>query len=199
MKLLPIILICSFGFAACSSPDNEKQSIKSQEKIDKEAEQYKKEILKQQQELADSDKPNFDWPKVNFSQSVPKVNINNDSEILKAVGKPIVDQEDSTKNNGESSKTYWFSKDLTSYLQIDLSQDFIDVTWHFDSENIDKSTATFKDGQKITRALLGSKTGGELYEHISEGMKYKELVLDDGVVVQNARCGQFVCRYKILR
>ncbi|MFW2151873.1 hypothetical protein [Acinetobacter gyllenbergii] len=199
MKLLLIIFVCSFGFIACSSPENENKSIKSQEKIEKDAEQYKKEILKQQQDLAESDKPLFDWPKVDYAQSVSKVDILLDSEILKAVGKPVVDQEESTKNNGELGKAYWFSKDLSSYLQIDLSQDFIDVVWHFDSENIDKSTATFKDGQKITRALLGSKTGGELYENISEGRKYKELVLDDGVVVQNARCGQFVCRYTILR
>ncbi|HAV5431508.1 TPA: hypothetical protein JI046_12935 [Acinetobacter baumannii] len=199
MKLLPVILICTFGFTACSSPDNENQSIKSQEKIDKEAEQYKKEILKQQHELAESDKPQFDWPKVKYNQPVSKVDLHIDSEILKAVGKPIVDQEDSTKHKGEPSKTYWFSKDLSNYLQIDLSQEFIEVTWHFDSQNIDKSTATFEEGQKITRALLGNKTGGELYEHISEGLKYKELVLDEGIVVQNARCGQFVCRYRILR
>lgn len=151
------------------------------------------------EKLAEEDKPHFDWPRVDYTKTVAKVDLNNDKAILKAVGKPVIEKEDSGNQNGEPATIYYFSKDLVNGLDITLSREFIHVNWQFDPKNPDKATASFEDGQRITRALLGGKVGSELYENIAKGLKYDEITTDDGVVIKNARCGATICRYEVLR
>lgn len=172
---------------------------KSQAEIDQEAEEYKQKVLKQQQALTDEDRPQFEWPKVDYTKAVAKVGLNDDKAILKSVGKTIADQEDATNQNGEPMRSYYFSKDLANYLQLDLSREYIDVAWAFDGKDPAKATAVFEDGQRITRALLGGQAGSALYENIAKGGKVDELHLEDGTVIKNARCGQSMCRYQVER
>lgn len=151
------------------------------------------------EKLADEDRPQFEWPKVDYTKSVAKVSLHDDKAILKAVGKTIADQEDATNQNGEPMQSYYFSKDLANYLQVDLSREYIDVAWAFDAKDPAKATAVFEDGQRITRALLGGQAGSALYENIAKGGKVDELHLENGTVIKNARCGQSMCRYQIER
>ena len=151
------------------------------------------------EKLAEEDKPHFDWPRVDYTKTVAKVDLNNDKAILEAVGKPVQDTENGGDADGEPMKSYWFSKQNAYGLQIDLSRQAIKVMWQFDAKEPAKATAAFEDGQRITRALLGGKVGSELYENISKGLKYDEITTDDGIVIKNARCGAWACRYEILR
>ncbi|RSC23031.1 hypothetical protein [Acinetobacter sp. FDAARGOS_515] len=151
------------------------------------------------EKLAEEDKPHFNWPKVDYTKAVAKVDLHNDKAIIKAVGKPVADQEKGTNQNGEPMMSYWFNKDLSNYLQLDLSREFIDVAWNFDAKDQAKATVAFIDGQRITRALLGGQDGSALYENIVKGGKIDELNLEDGTVIKNARCGQSMCRYQVVR
>lgn len=151
------------------------------------------------EKLADEDKPHFDWPRVDYTKTVAKVDLNNDKAILKAVGKPVQDTENSGDENGEPMKSYWFSQQNAYGLQIDLSREAIKVMWQFDAKEPVKATAAFEDGQRLTRALLGGRVGSELYENIAKGLKYDEITTDDGIVIKNARCGAWACRYEVLR
>ncbi|USA54954.1 hypothetical protein NDN13_07160 [Acinetobacter sp. C32I] len=149
--------------------------------------------------LADEDRPHFNWPKVDYTKAVAKVDLRNDRAILKAVGKTVADQEEVTNQNGEPMQSYYFSKDLANYLQVDLSREYVDVSWAFDAKDPAKATGVFDDGQQITRALLGGQAGSALYENIAKGGKVDELHLEDGTVIKNARCGQSMCRYQVAR
>lgn len=172
---------------------------KSQAEIDQEAEEYKQKVLKQQQALTDEDRPHFEWPKVDYTKAVAKVNLYDDKAILKAVGKPVIEQEKGANQNGEPMTSYWFDKQLASGLELALSREYIDVAWSFNANDQAKASASFEDGQRITRALLGGQDGGAIYENIAKGGKIDELSLDDGTVIKNARCGQSVCRYQVVR
>lgn len=172
---------------------------KTQTEIEQDAEDYREKIAAQHQELANADRPQFEWPKVDFTKAVTKVGLHDDKAILKSVGKTIADQEDATNQNGEPIQSYYFSKDLANYLQLDLSREYIDVAWAFDGKDPAKATAVFEDGQRITRALLGGQAGSALYENIAKGGKVDELHLEDGTVIKNARCGQSMCRYTVIR
>lgn len=145
------------------------------------------------------DKPHFDFPPVDYNQAIAKVDLTSDRAILNALGKPVVEKEKGSNSNGEPMVTYWFDKRPIYGVSIELSREFIDVAWQFHAEDKAASTQSFNDGQRITRALLGGKSGSDLYENIAKGLKYDELSLDDGTVIQNARCGSFICRYRILR
>ncbi len=149
--------------------------------------------------LAEEDKPHFGWPRVDYTKTVAKVSLNDDKAILKAVGKPVIEKEDSGSTNGEPATIYYFSKNIVSGLDITLSREFIDVKWQFDPQNPTEATAAFEDGQRITRALLGGKAGSELYENMAKGIKYNEITTDEGIVIKNARCGAIICRYEVLR
>ncbi|WP_336142796.1 hypothetical protein [Acinetobacter sp. 102] len=151
------------------------------------------------EKLADEDRPHFNWPKVDYTKAVAKVDLRNDKAILKAVGKTVADQEEATNQNGEPMQSYYFSKDLANYLQVDLSREYVDVAWAFDAKDSAKATAAFEDGQRITRALLGGQAGNALYENIAKGGKVDELHLENGTVIKNARCGQSMCRYQVER
>lgn len=151
------------------------------------------------EKLAEEDKPHFDWPRVDYTKTVAKVDLKNDKAILKAVGKPVQDTENSGDENGEPMKSYWFSQQNAYGLQIDLSREAIKVMWQFDAKEPVKATAAFEDGQRLTRALLGGRVGSELYENIAKGLKYDEITTDDGIVIKNARCGAWACRYEVLR
>lgn len=172
---------------------------KSSDKTNKESENYKQKVLDQQQALAEEDKPHFEWPRVDYRKSVAKVDLNDDKAILKAVGKPVQDTESGADSNGEPMKSYWFSKQIAYGLQIDLSREQISVMWQFNDKDLGKATAAFEQGQQITRALLGGKAGSELYENIAKGLKYDQIITDDGTVIKNARCGAIICRYEIVR
>lgn len=150
-------------------------------------------------ELAEEDKPHFEWPKVDYTKAVAKVTSTDDQSILKAVAKPIIEKEDIMNENGEPATIYYFSKNLVNGLDITLSREFVDVTWRFDEKDPVKATDAFNDGQQITRALLGGKEGSNIYEAIAKGQKFDTLHLEDGTEIKNARCGSNVCRYQIVR
>ncbi|WP_252152141.1 hypothetical protein [Acinetobacter venetianus] len=181
------------------SPNDESKHQKTQAEIDQDAKDYKQKVLAQQKALAEGDRPQFDWPPVNYTKAISKVDLHNDKAIIKAVRKPVVDQEDGANQNGEPMQSYWFSKDLASGLELSLSREYIDVAWNFNAKDQAKATEAFEDGLRITRALLGGRDGAALYENIAKGGKVEELLLEDGIVIKNARCGQFVCRYQVVR
>lgn len=56
----------------------------------------------------------------------------------------------------------------------------------------------FKDGEDISKSLLGDD-GQILFKKISKGDKFKEISLNNGAVVKNARCDNSSCHYSILR
>lgn len=200
MKVLALLLGTSFLFMGCSeTSESKKVEESSQRSNDQNTDQYREKIEAQQQALEDEDRPQFEWPQVDYTKAVAKVNLNDDKDILKAVGKAAADQEDATNQNGEPMQSYYFSKDLANYLRVDLSREYIDVAWAFDSKDPAKATTAFEDGQRITRALLGGQAGSALYENIAKGGKVNELHLEDGTVIKNARCGQSMCRYQVER
>ena len=177
----------------------EAKTVTIEKTADAEAIRLQKQLEDRKAELAEEDKPHVAWPEVDYTVPVAKVDILDDKAIIKAVGKPVIDKESSTDSNGEPMTQYWFSKDISNGLDISLSRENIHVSWQFDSENKEKTIATFNDGQKITRALLGGKEGSDLYEKIAKGLKFDEITLEDGTVVKDARCGQIICRYDVLR
>ncbi len=166
---------------------------------DAKAKQLKQQFEDRKAELEEQDKPHFEWPKVDYTQPVAKVDLKNDQAIIKAVGKPIADQEKLTNENGEPATTYYFSKTNASGLEVTLSREFIDVAWQFNDKEREKAAEFFNDGQRITRALLGGKEGAALYENIAKGGKVDFLSLDDGIEIHNARCGAYMCRYRVVR
>lgn len=175
------------------------QKEKTQADIDKDAAKIRQQFEDRKAELGEEDKPHFDWPRVDYTKTVAKVDLSNDQGILKAVGKPVVEKEKTGNQNGEPATTYYFSKSLASGLDITLSRELIDVKWQFDSTDPAKASAIFEDGQRVTRALLGGKVGSDVYENIAKGLKYDEITTDDGIVIKNARCGAWACRYEVLR
>ena len=199
MKLLPIILICSLSFWGCSGNDNQQHHEKSQADIDKEAEQYRQKVEAQRQELANEDKPHFDWPRVDYTTPVAKVDLTDDQAILNAINKPVLEEEKVSNQNGEPATIYYFSQDLINGLDVSLSREFIEVNWRFNAKEPEKATATFEDGLRISRALLGGKDGAALYENISKGAKINQLILENGTVIKNARCSSSICRYTVVR
>lgn len=166
---------------------------------DAEAAEIRQKSEARKAELAEEDKPHFEWPRVDYTKAVAKIASMDDQSILKAVAKPIIEKEDITNENGEPATIYYFSKNLVNGLDIALSREFIDVTWRFDEKDPVKATDAFNDGQQITRALLGGKEGSNLYEAIAKGQKFDTLHLEDGTEIKNARCGSSVCRYQIVR
>lgn len=172
---------------------------KSQAEIDQEAKDYRKKIEAQHQALANADKPQLEAPPVDYTKAVAKIDLRNDQAILKAVGKPVVEKESISNENGEPATIYYFSKNLVNGLDITLSREFIDINWRFDVNDKEKSAVAFNDGQQITRALLGGKVGSELYEKISKGEKFDQLILEDGIEIRKARCGAIICRYQVVR
>lgn len=149
--------------------------------------------------LADEDRPHFEVPEVDYTSPVAKVDLNNDKEIIASVGLPVVEKESGANQNGEPMTTYYFSDDLRNGLEMSLSREFVDVAWKYDQDKPEKASAVFEDGQRITRALLGGEAGAALYEKISKGGNAESFVMKDGTEVKNARCGQSMCRYQVVR
>ena len=199
MKILPIILLSSLGLIACSNNNNEKPAEKTQTEIDQDALDYREKINKQQQALADEDRPQVEVPAVDYTSPVAKVDIHNDQEIVAAVGLPVVEKEKGSNQNGEPMTTYYFSQDLGNGLELSLSREFVDIAWKYNGKDQAKTNAVFESGQQITLALLGGKDGAALYENISKGGKVDFLSLDDGTEIKNARCGANMCRYQVSR
>lgn len=186
------------GVMGCSNNQAHKEASDTAA-ADQKAAEIRQQYEDRQAELEEEDKPHFDWPKVDYTQAVAKVDIKDDQAIIKAVGTPVVEKEKLTNENGEPATTYYFSKNVSSGLEITLSREFIDVAWQFNSKEPVKASAIFNDGQRITRALLGGKEGAALYENIAKGGEIEQLQLEDGTVIKNARCGQSMCRYQIER
>lgn len=211
MGKLALSALCLLSLCACSNSDNthsnesvhkttiEDKAEKTQQDIDQEAKKYREKIEDQHQALENQDRPQFEWPHVDYTQAVAKVDLNDDQAILKAVRKPVIEKEEIANENGERATIYYFSENLVSGLELTLSREFIDVIWKFDAKNSAQATHIFEDGQRITRALFGGKLGGEIYEKITKGLKFDKITLEDGTIVKNLRCSTSACRYKILR
>lgn len=194
MKRIYPILLTIFALTACS--DNTPQATDpAKAEFDKKQAEIEKSIAEQ----AEQDRPHFDVPAVDYTTPVAKVNLQDDKEIIAAVGSPVVEKENGANQNGEPMTTYYFSDDLRNGLELSLSREFVDVAWKYDQENPEKAAAVFENGERISRALLGGKDGAALYEKISKGGNAESFLLKDGTEIKNARCGSSVCRYQIVR
>lgn len=194
MKIIYPIIISLLTLTACSN-DSQQASDAAKANFDNKQTELEKNIAEQ----AEQDRPQIEVPAVDYTSPVAMVDLNNDAEIVASVGLPVVEKESATNQNGEPMTTYYFSDDLRNGLELSLSREFVDITWQYDSKDLAKSNAVFEAGQNITRALLGGKDGADLYEKITKGSKFESISLDDGTVIQNARCGASVCRYEVLR
>lgn len=194
MKIIYPIILTILALAACS--DNNPQSTDTAKaEFDKKQAEIEKSIAEQ----AEKDRPQFDVPAVDYTSPVAMVDLQNDKEIIAAVGLPVIEKEDGANQNGEPMTTYYFSDDLRNGLELSLSREFIDVAWKYDQDKPEKAAGVFEDGQRISRALLGGQDGAALYEKISKGGNAESFLLKDGTEIKNARCGSNVCRYQIAR
>lgn len=194
MKRIYPLVLTILTLAACS--DNTPQSTDTTKAdFDKKQAEIEKSIAVQ----AEQDRPHFDVPVVDYTTPVTKVNLHDDKEIIAAVGSPIVEKETGADQNGEPMTTYYFSDDLRNGLEISLSREFVDVAWKYDQNEPKKAASMFEIGQRISRALLGGKDGAALYENISKGGKFEMLSTENGIVIKNARCGQSMCRYQVVK
>lgn len=194
MKIIYPIILTILALAACS--DNSPQATDTAKaEFDKKQAEIEKSIAEQ----AEKDRPQFDVPAVDYTSPVAMVDLQNDKEIIAAVGLPVIEKEDGSNQNGEPMTTYYFSDDLRNGLELSLSREFIDVAWKYDQDKPEKAAGVFEDGQRISRALLGGQDGAALYEKISKGGNAESFLLKDGTEIKNARCGSNVCRYQIVR
>ncbi|MHA3081376.1 hypothetical protein [Acinetobacter sp. ANC 5502] len=181
--------VASQNVEAVESKKEQQQATEKPKAVPKVAESKEK---SEQQEAQ-----TFTPPEVDYTKPVAKVSLDNDKAILKAAGKPVIEKENASDGNGEPQIIYFFSSDNNG-LEIALSRTEINVAWQYDRKDPKEATAIFEDGQQLTRALLGGE-GAELYEAIAKGQEVSQVQLRDGTVVKSARCGDFRCRYKILR
>lgn len=127
-----------------------------------------------------------------------KFNFKDDAAILDAINKPIVHQLNATNIYGKKLTTYYFSTDLKNSVDITLSHNTILISLNFDKNNINSFNQVFKDGEDISKKLLGND-GQILFNKIFEGDKFKEIFLNNGAAIKNARCDNSSCHYSILR
>ena len=194
MKIIYPIILTILALAACSD-NNPQATDTAKAEFDKKQAEIEKNIAEQ----AEKDRPQFDVPAVDYTSPVAMVDLQNDKEIIAAVGLPVIEKEDGSNQNGEPMTTYYFSDDLRNGLELSLSREFIDVAWKYDQDTPEKAAGVFEDGQRISRALLGGQDGAALYEKISKGGNAESFLLKDGTEIKNARCGSNVCRYQIAR
>ena len=194
MKIIYPIILTILALAACSD-NNPQATDTAKAEFDKKQAEIEKNIAEQ----AEKDRPQFDVPAVDYTSPVAMVDLQNDKEIIAAVGLPVIEKEDGSNQNGEPMTTYYFSDDLRNGLELSLSREFIDVAWKYDQDKPEKAAGVFEDGQRISRALLGGQDGAALYEKISKGGNAESFLLKDGTEIKNARCGSSVCRYQIVR
>ena len=194
MKRIYPLIISLLTLTACSN-ESQNATDTAQAEFDKKQTEIKNNIAEQEEQ----DRPQFELPAVDFTSPVAKVDLKNDEEIIASVGLPVVEKESGANQNGEPMTTYYFSEDLLNGLELSLSREFVDVAWKYDASNTQKAYAVFDDGQRISRALLGGQDGAALYEKISEGSKIESVILNDGTEIQNARCGESMCRYQVVR
>lgn len=182
------------GLVGCSN-----QEAKQQVQADQQQAALRTQFDERKAQNAEVDQPHFDFPAVDYTLPVTKVDLNNDKQIIAAVGKPVVEKESGANQNGEPMTTYYFSDDLRNGLEISLSREFVDVAWKFNAKDKAKSDAAFNDGQRITRALLGGEIGVALYTSIIKGSDIDAISFKDGTEVNHARCGEYMCRYQVVR
>ena len=194
MKRFYPVIFTFLTLCACSD-EPQKTVDNAQIEFDQKQVEIKKNIADQ----AEQDRPHFDIPAVDYTTPVAKVNLQDDKEIIAAVGSPVVEKEDGANQNGEPMTTYYFSDDLRNGLELSLSREFVDVAWKYDQDTPEKAAGVFEDGQRISRTLLGGQDGAALYEKISKGGNAESFLLKDGTEIKNARCGSNVCRYQIAR
>ena len=194
MKRIYPLIISLLTLTACSN-ESQNATDTAQAEFDKKQTEIKNNIAEQEEQ----DRPQFELPAVDYTSPVAKVDLKNDEEIIASVGLPVVEKESGANQNGEPMTTYYFSEDQRNGLELSLSREFVDVAWKYDAGNPQKAYAVFDDGQRISRALLGGQDGAALYEKISEGSKIESVILNDGTEIQNARCGESMCRYQVVR
>lgn len=103
-----------------------------------------------------------------------KFNFKDDAAILDAITKPIFYQLNATNIYGEKLTTYYFSTDLKNSVDITLSHNTILISLNFDQDNINSFNQVFKDGEDISKKLLGND-GQILFKKIFKGDKFKEI------------------------
>ena len=194
MKRIYPLIFFLLTLTACSN-ETQQATDTSQAEFDKKQTEIEKNIAEQ----AEQDRPQFEFPAVDYTSPVAKVDLKNDKEIVASVGLPLVEKESGANQNGEPMTTYYFSDDLRNGLELSLSREFVDVAWKYDASNTQKAYAVFEDGQRITRALLGGEIGAALYTSIIKGSDIDAMSFEDGTEVNHARCGESVCRYQVVR
>ncbi|MCF9034696.1 hypothetical protein [Acinetobacter nectaris] len=196
-NLLSICLLTTtLLLVGCSSSEEDKQ----QAQADKEAQAN----LDQQQKLSDEVQEDMrlhaTTPDIDPNMKIHQVNINEDKAILKMVGLPVVDKEKGLDAKNSPMTQYWFHKSLSNNLEIDLSPNFIQVWWKFDEKDPKKVNEMFLLGQKVTRSLLGDADGPRFYlDLIQTKEEIQQVQLNNGIIVQKARCFNDLCRYEIVR
>lgn len=195
-KLLLTCLLGALFLTGCSS--NEEDAKQAQ--IDKESQAKIEEQQRLSNELQEDMRFHGTAPDVDLDMKIPEVDINSDKAILKMVGLPVVDKEKGTDTKYSPMTSYWFQKDLRNNLEIDLSKNFIHVWWKYNEKDPKKVNEMFLLGQKVTRSLLGDAEGPQFYVDLTQAKEEIKVVqLSNGIVIQNARCFNNLCRYEIVR
>jgi len=194
MKRIYPLIISLLTLTACSNKSIN-ATVTAQAEFDKKQTEIEKNIAEQ----AEQDRTQFEFPAVDYTSPVAKVDLNNDEEIVASVGLPVVQKESGVNRNGEPMTTYYFSEDQRNGLELSLSREFVDVAWKYDAGNTQKAYAVFDDGQRITRALLGGEIGAAIYSSIIKGSDIDAISFEDGTNVNHARCGESMCRYQVVR
>ncbi|WP_262442496.1 hypothetical protein [Acinetobacter sp. WU_MDCI_Abxc222] len=87
MKRIYLALLCTMGVMGCSDKQAQKDASDTAA-ADQKAAEIRQQYEDRQAELEEEDKLHFDWPKVDYTQAVAKVDIKDDRAIIKAVGTP---------------------------------------------------------------------------------------------------------------
>jgi hypothetical protein len=91
MKRIYLTLLCAMGVIGCSDNKAQKE-VSDTAAADQKAAEIRQQYEDRQAELEEEDKPHFDWPKVDYTHAVAKVDIKDDQAIIKAVGTPLLNK-----------------------------------------------------------------------------------------------------------
>ena len=113
MKRIYPLIFFLLTLTACSN-ETQQATDTSQAEFDKKQTEIEKNIAEQ----AEQDRPQFEFPAVDYTSPVAKVDLKNDKEIVASVGLPLVEKESGANQNGEPMTTYYFSNDLRNGLEL---------------------------------------------------------------------------------